>query len=123
MAAGIATLQTLDADPPYDRLDATTGTLQQGLTDALSAAGISVCSNRVGSMLTLFFGPGPVFDYDSSKLSDLDRFARFHRAMLQRGVYLPPSQFEAVMVSAAHTQDDMQFAIDAAKDAAESVAG
>jgi glutamate-1-semialdehyde 2,1-aminomutase len=64
-----------------------------------------------------------VIDYESSKSSDLDLFAEFHRAMLQWGVYLPPSQFEAVMVSAAHTEDDVRFAIDAAKDAAGSLAG
>ena len=123
MAAGIATLQALEADPPYDALDATSATLGDGFTDALTADGSDVCSNRVGSMLTWFFGPGPVVDYNTAGLSDPDRFARFHRAMFERGVYLPPSRFEAVMVSVAHTQEDIQMAIAAAKDAAESLTG
>jgi glutamate-1-semialdehyde 2,1-aminomutase len=74
--------------------------------------------NRVGSMFTFFFTGRPVTDYDSAKTSDTQRFARFHRAMLEQGVYLAPSQFEAGFVSAAHGEEDIRTTVEAARRAA-----
>ena len=76
-----------------------------------------MCFNRVGSMLTWFFTAGPVTDWNSASKSDTEAFGRFFRAMLDNGVYLPPSQFEAAFLSAAHTQEDVQRTIAAAKQA------
>ena len=121
MAAGIATLQQLEVDPPYRALESISLKLEQGLLESLGSKGKSVCTNRVGSMLTLFFAAGPVVNYQSSKTSNLDQFAQFHSAMLERGVYLPPSQFEAAMVSVAHSEDDIDFVVNAASDAAASI--
>jgi glutamate-1-semialdehyde 2,1-aminomutase len=104
MAAGIATLCELKEHPPYDRLDLLTGSLCDGLARAATEAGVPHTIGRVGSMWTLFFAPGPVVDYDSAKASDTARFARFFWAMMDRGVYLPCSQFEAAFVSTAHTE-------------------
>src|SRR5207253_488042 len=104
MAAGIATLQELRDRPPYAKLDALTHKLTDGLTAAARAANVPHCLQRVGSMWTLFFTPGPVTDYDSAKTSDTAGFARFFWAMMDRGVYLPCSQFEAAFVSTAHTE-------------------
>ena len=78
---------------------------------------MKACINRVGSMLTLFFTPGPVTDYASAKTSDTGLFARFFHAMLSRGVYLPPAQFEAAFVSLAHTITDIEGTVAAARDA------
>ena len=102
MAAGIATLQELRDHPPYDRLEAV-GDRAGGWPDPHAAANLPHVINRVGSMWTLFFTAGPVVDYALAKHSDTARFARFFWAMMDRGVYLPCSQFEAAFVSAAHT--------------------
>jgi len=94
-------LRHLKAHPEiYDQLEARAAELC-----AAAPAGITV--NRVGSMFTFFFTDGPVTDYESAKRSDTARFGRFFRAMLERGVYLAPSQFEAAFVSAAHTEEDI----------------
>jgi glutamate-1-semialdehyde 2,1-aminomutase len=79
-----------------------------------------VTGNRVGAMFTFFFTDQPVTDWESAKRSDTARFGRFFRAMLDRGIYLAPSQFEAAFLSAAHTDDDIQRTIDAARDAFET---
>lgn len=76
-----------------------------------------MCCNRVGSMFTWFFTAGPVTDWESAAKSDTKAFARFFRAMLDKGVYLPPSQFEAAFLSAAHTESDIQQTIAAARQA------
>ncbi|HEX4590629.1 MAG TPA: glutamate-1-semialdehyde 2,1-aminomutase [Gemmataceae bacterium] len=120
MAAGIATLRELRENPPYERLDALTGTLCGGLTAAAEAAGVPHVLNRVGSMWTLFFAPGPVTDYGTARASDTAAFGRFFWGMMDRGVYLPCSQFEAAFVSAAHTDDLIGQTLAAA---AESLAG
>jgi len=80
---------------------------------AAAPPGITV--NRVGSMFTWFFTSDPVTDYDSAKHSDTARFGAFHRRMLDRGIYLPPSQFEAAFVSAAHTAEDIRKTVEAAR--------
>jgi glutamate-1-semialdehyde 2,1-aminomutase len=112
VAAGLAMLRHLKANPQvYTRLEACGAKLA-----AAAPPGVTV--NRVGSMFTFFFAPQPVTDWESAKQSDTDRFARFFRAMLDRGVYLAPSQFEAAFVSAAHTDEDIDRTIHAAREAA-----
>ena len=103
VAAGIATLQVLRAQPPYAILDKRAGRLARGLTRFLKDAGIPHQVNRVGSMMTVFFTNGPITNYEDAKRSDTVKFSAFHKAMLGRGVYLPPSQYESWFVSAAHT--------------------
>jgi glutamate-1-semialdehyde 2,1-aminomutase len=113
-AAGLATLGALEDKGVYESLDRMAATLERGLGEAAKATGVSVVSNRVGSMMTLFFCEGPVTDYDSAKRCDTDRYARYFRAMLSRGVSLAPSQFEAAFVSTAHTDEDISRTIEAA---------
>jgi glutamate-1-semialdehyde 2,1-aminomutase len=117
MAAGLTTLRLLRDDPPYDRLESLSARLAEGLHRAAVDAKVPHVLQRVGSMLTLFFHPGPVTNYEEAKRSDTGRFARFFWAMLARGVYLPCSQFEAAFVSAAHTEDDIDQTIQAAAEA------
>jgi glutamate-1-semialdehyde 2,1-aminomutase len=117
MAAGMATLRLLRDRSPYDRLEALSARLAEGLDRGAMDAGIPHVVQRAGSMLTLFFHEGPVFDYDDARRSDTRRFARFFWEMLARGVYLPCSQFEAAFVSTAHTEDDIDRAIEAAREA------
>ena len=108
MAAGLATLSVLREDPGlYGRLEQTGARLERGLREGAASAGISVTINRVGSMFTMFFSGSPVTDYQSALRADTKRFAAYFREMLQRGVYLPPSQFEAAFLSAAHTDQDI----------------
>jgi glutamate-1-semialdehyde 2,1-aminomutase len=111
VAAGLAMLRYLKRHPEvYDQLEARTAELC-----AAAPAGVTV--NRVGSMFTWFFTDQPVTDYASAKRSDTTRFGRFFRAMLERGIYLAPSQFEAAFVSAAHTEEDIRETIVAAGEA------
>ncbi|HTK77161.1 MAG TPA: glutamate-1-semialdehyde 2,1-aminomutase [Gemmataceae bacterium] len=117
MAAGIATLRELKERPPYERLEALSRRLTDGLTKAASDAGVPHVLARVGSMWTLFFTSTPVVDLDTAKTSDTARFARFFWAMMDRGVYLPCSQFEAAFVSTAHTEDHIDTTIAAAREA------
>ncbi len=115
MAAGLATLRYLRARPEiYTQLDQTSGKLAEGVLKVAGKHGINLCVNRVGSMLTWFFQKGPVYDWDSAAKSDTQAFAGFHNRMLERGVYLPPSQYEALFVSAAHTDGDIARTIEAA---------
>jgi glutamate-1-semialdehyde 2,1-aminomutase len=114
-AAGCATLRVLRDDPPYDRLEQLSGRLEAGLRAAAADAGIAHQTARVGSMLTLFFSAEPVTDWDTASRSDTKRFERFFWGMLDRGVYLPCSQFEAMFVSAAHTEADVDATIAAAR--------
>jgi glutamate-1-semialdehyde 2,1-aminomutase len=110
VAAGLAMLRHLKANPQvYQRLEACGARLA-----ASAPEGVTV--NRVGSMFTFFFTEGPVTDWESAKLSDTARFGRFFRAMLDRGIYLAPSQFEAAFVSAAHTDADIDRTIQAARE-------
>jgi glutamate-1-semialdehyde 2,1-aminomutase len=113
MAAGKATLSQLDA-AAYERLEGTSARLAQGLADAARAAGVPVQVNRVGSMFTVFFSPNPVFDARTARACDTRRFGRFFHAMLEGGVYLPPSQFESAFVSVVHSDDDVEQTVAAA---------
>jgi glutamate-1-semialdehyde 2,1-aminomutase len=119
MAAGLATLRHLREHKQeiYPRLEKLSGELVTGVSGAAKSAGVPICHNRVGSMFTWFFQAGPVTNWTSAAKSDTEAFARFFRSMLDSGVYLPPSQFEAAFLSAAHTEDDIQRTIAAAKQA------
>jgi glutamate-1-semialdehyde 2,1-aminomutase len=116
-AAGCAMLRELRDRPPYERLERLSAMLERGLDEAASAAGIEVQLARVGSMLTLFFARAPVVDWPSASRCDTARFARYFWSMLERGVYLPCSQCEALFVSAAHTVADIEATIAAAREA------
>jgi glutamate-1-semialdehyde 2,1-aminomutase len=115
MAAGVATLLELRERPPYAKLEALSAKLADGLDQAATAAGVPHRVQRVGSMLTLFFTATPVTDYDTAKTSDTAKFAKFFWGMMDRGVYLPCSQFEAAFVSAAHTEADVNRTVAAAR--------
>ena len=117
VAAGLATLRALEDRKPYERLEALGARLESGMRAAADKVGMPLTINRVGSMLTAFFCEGPVRDYASAKAADTARYARFYQGMLDRGVYLAPSQFEAAFVSLAHTDADLEHAARAAADA------
>ncbi len=118
MAAGLAALRELKKNPAiYAQLEQRTTALVDGVLDAAKKKGVPLCANRVGSMFTWFFQRGPVSDWDTAAKSDTQAFAGFHRGMLERGIYLPPSQFEAMFVSAAHSEDDIRKTIAAAQEA------
>jgi glutamate-1-semialdehyde 2,1-aminomutase len=114
MAAGAAMLDLLARPGAYDTLEAASARLEDGLRRAARDTGTTATINRVGSMLTVFFCAGPVTDYASAKASDARRFARFFQAMLKRGVYLPPAQFEAAFVSLAHGEAEIDATVAAA---------
>jgi glutamate-1-semialdehyde 2,1-aminomutase len=114
MASGLATLRQLVKDNPYDKLESLAAQLADGLLQAGQSAGIPVQINRVGSMLTLFFNDAPVTDLTSATASDSERFAKWFHGMLNRGVYLPCSQFETLFVSTAHTPELIQKTLQAA---------
>jgi glutamate-1-semialdehyde 2,1-aminomutase len=115
MRAGLATLPKLESPGFYPALDAKAARLAAGLRSALDESGVPGQINRSGSLLTLFFSSTPVGDYAGAKKSGSARFAAFFREMLAQGILLPPSQFEALFVSAAHTDGDIDRAIAAAR--------
>jgi glutamate-1-semialdehyde 2,1-aminomutase len=117
MAAGAATLDVLDRERPWEALDQKGARLEKGLADALAAAGVPGVVTRVGSMGTAFFLDREPTDYASVKRADTARFGRFHALMLERGVYLPPSQFEAWFLSTQHDDAVIDQVIAAAQDA------
>ena len=110
MAAGLATLQALQAEDFYDDLENTASSLKHALHKAAEASEIDgkITINRVGSMLTVFFHPGPVRNFADADAANRDAFAAFFGAMLDEGIYLPPSPFEAMFVSAAHDAEDIK---------------
>ncbi|MBS1851737.1 MAG: glutamate-1-semialdehyde 2,1-aminomutase [Acidobacteria bacterium] len=119
MAAGVATLRHLREHKQeiYPRLERLSGKLVTGVAEAAKKAGVAACHNRVGSMFTWFFTAGPVTDWPSAAKSNTEAYGRFFRAMLESGVYLAPSQFEAAFLSAAHTDADVEHTIAAAEQA------
>jgi glutamate-1-semialdehyde 2,1-aminomutase len=123
MAAGLATLQILRDEPPYDRLEALSARLEDGLRKAAGDAKVPHVVQRVGSMLTLFFHDGPVENYADALGSDTKLFARFFWEMLARGVYLPCSQFEAAFVSGSHTEADIDHTVQAAAESLRAAVG
>ena len=123
MAAGYAQLRYLkEHKSVYQQLDKLSGELVTGVAAAAKAAGVPMTHNRVGSMFTWFFTQGPVTDWNSASKSDTEAFGRFFRSMLDSGVYLPPSQYEAAFLGAAHTEEDVQKTVAAAKQAFAMVA-
>jgi glutamate-1-semialdehyde 2,1-aminomutase len=112
-AAGLATLALLDGDA-YARIDATTDSLAAGLRTAAAEAGVPVQVSHTTGLLTVFFSGEPVRDYDDARACDTERYGAFCRAMLERGVYLPPSQFEAWFPSLAHTEAHVERTLAAA---------
>ena len=123
MAAGIATVGYLQehAGEVYPQLEATAKAVAEGVAAEAARAGVPLTVNRVGSMWTWFFTPGPVTDYAQAARSDTAAFGRFHRAMLDHGIWLPPSQFEAAFLSTAHGETEVAATIAAAREVFQSV--
>lgn len=121
MAAGLATLEELAERNPYPKLEALGQRLEAGLRKACESRGVPHWFARIGSMWTLFFAPNPVTDFDSAKKSDTAKFGRFFWAMMDRGVYLPCSQFEAAFLSSAMTDADVDATVEAARASLEAI--
>jgi len=121
MRAGLATLRLLAAEGFYAALDRQSARLAGGIRDALQSCGLAAQVNSAGSLLTLFFTAEPVRNYSAAKTSDLQRFAAFFTAMLDRGVFLPPSQFEALFVSAAHTEEEIDRTLAACRQSLQEI--
>jgi glutamate-1-semialdehyde 2,1-aminomutase len=123
MAAGIATVSYLQehADEVYPQLEATSKAVTEGVAAEAAKAGVPLTLNRVGAMWTWFFTPHPVTNYEEAAKSDTAAFGRFHRSMLDQGVWLPPSQFEAAFLSTAHGQAETAATIAAASEAFKAV--
>ena len=117
MAAGCAMLKQLRDRKAevYPKIEKLSENLVHGISQAAKDAGVPLCANRVGSMFTWFFQKGPVTDWDGASRSNTEMFGRFFREMLDQGVYLPPSQYEAAFLGASHTEEDVQRTIAAAK--------
>jgi glutamate-1-semialdehyde 2,1-aminomutase len=123
MAAGIATISYLEehAGVVYPRLETTAQAIAEGVAVEAANAGIALTLNRVGSMWTWFFNEDPITNYDEAARSDTAAFGRFHRAMLEQGIWLPPSQFEAAFLSTAHGDAEVHATIEAARTAFRSI--
>lgn len=119
MAAGIATITHLIEHQAevYPQLERVTQSIAEGVAELAQQAGVPLTTNRVGSMFTWFFTTGPVTDFASASASDTAAFARFHRRILEAGVWLPPSQFEAAFVSVAHGPTEVELVLEAARGA------
>ncbi len=116
VSAGLAVLGILEKPGVYETLDALGKRLGDGLLEAARDAGHDAVLNRIGSMMTLFFGKGPVNDFDGAAACDAKKYAKFHNAMLEKGFYFAPSAFEAAFVSLAHTEKDIDRTLEAARD-------
>jgi glutamate-1-semialdehyde 2,1-aminomutase len=115
MAAGIRTLELLREPGVYDGLESKAARLADGLRDVFAEAEVPLAINRVGSMMTLFFSAAEVADWASVSASDKDAFGRFFHRMIKEGVYLPPSGFEAMFVSTAHGDAEIDATVEAAR--------
>jgi glutamate-1-semialdehyde 2,1-aminomutase len=116
MTAGIKTLEILARPGAYEHLDTVTSNLINGIMAAAREAGHEVTGGSISGMFGFFFNPGPVNNFEDAAKSDADKFGRFHRGMLEQGVYLAPSMYEAGFTSLAHTDEDIEFTINAAKE-------
>lgn len=116
MTAGIKTLELLHKPGTYEQLDRITKKLADGLLAIGKETGNPICGGQLSAMFGIFFNKGPVHNYDDAKKSDLTKFSKFHRGMLERGIYLAPSQFEAGFTSLAHTEEDIDRTLAAAKE-------
>ncbi|HET7459722.1 MAG TPA: glutamate-1-semialdehyde 2,1-aminomutase [Longimicrobium sp.] len=123
MAAGLAQLRILRDEDPYPVLERRTARLVEGLLSVARELGVPASGGSLGSMWGMFFAPGPVRDFEQAKTSDVPRFNRFFHAMLERGVFLAPSQFEAGFTSTAHTDADVDATIGAAREALRAALG
>ena len=123
LAAGLKTLELIAAPGFYEALEARTGALTEGLCQAAARAGVAPTANRAGGLFGVFFRADPVTDYAGALASDLRQFQAFFQAMLERGIYLAPSAFEAGFVSAAHGEAEIQATLEAAAEAFAVVAG
>jgi len=121
MAAGIATLNILRDERIYDELEKKSKNLFEGIKEKAEEKGVSIRINRIGSMGSIFFTEHDVYDFDTVMRSDKEKFKRFYREMLSKGVYLAPSPFEAIFVSYAHTDEAIEYTIDAAEKAFENL--
>jgi len=117
MTAGIETLGILKESRVYEELERKSSLLENGMSEAASTAGVNTQLPRQGSMFTIFFAKDVVTDYETASKADTELYAKFFHHMLSEGVYLPPSEFEAAFVSAAHTDEDIEVTIDAASEA------
>ena len=117
MTAGIETLKILKGKKTYRDLKNNTTFLVDGILRCSKKRGIPVTINQAAGLFTVFFTEGPVMDYQSAKTSDTERFAQFFIQMMEQGVYLPPSQFEAWFVSLAHSQKDLEKTVEACDEA------
>jgi glutamate-1-semialdehyde 2,1-aminomutase len=122
VAAGLAALRLIDQEDPHPSLRARAGRLVQGLSAACADAGVDAGANRAESLFSLFFTREPVIDFASARRADHQAYARFFHAMLDRGVWLPPSGYEAWFLSAAHSDEDVERTIESARGAAEAIA-
>ena len=121
MTAGIKTLELLQKPGTYEYLDQITKKLSEGLVSIAKETGHAACGGQISAMFGLFFTDGPVHNYDDAKKSALTKFGRFHRGMLERGIYLAPSQFEAGFTSFAHTDEDVEKTLAAAREVMSSL--
>ncbi len=111
MSAGLKTLEILKRPGTYEYLNTITGNLVKGIITAGQATGHDIFADHVGGMFGFFFHKGPVKNYQEAKQADVAKFAKFHRLMLERGIYLAPSPFEAGFTSLSHTAEDIQHTI------------
>ena len=121
MTAGIKTLELLQKPGTYEQLDKITKKLSDGLLKIAKEAGHAACGGQISGMFGLLIAAGPVHNYDHAKKSDLTKFSRFHRGMLEHGIYLAPSQFEAGFTSLAHTEEDVERTLAAAREVMASI--
>jgi glutamate-1-semialdehyde 2,1-aminomutase len=115
MTAGIKTLELLSKPGTYEYLEKITQKLADGLLKIAKDTGHAACGGHISAMFGMFFTAGPVNNYEDAKKSDTAKFGRFHRGMLEHGIYLAPSQFEAGFTSLAHTEEDIEQTLAAAK--------
>ncbi len=121
MTAGIKTLELLHKPGTYEQLNNITKKLADGLLAIGKETGHGICGGYISAMFGMFFNQGPVHNYEDAKKSDLSKFTKFHRGMLERGIYLAPSQFEAGFTSLAHTEEDIDKTLAAAKEVISSL--
>ncbi len=113
MAAGLETLRILKGTEPYRDLDEKAETFSTNVVDLAEKHDITICPSRVGSMMSFFFQEGPVQNYTDAAASDTERFAQFHKSLLDQGIYMPPSQFETVFMNVPHTRDHLNRTLEA----------
>jgi glutamate-1-semialdehyde 2,1-aminomutase len=117
VSAGLYMLRRIESEPPFGRLEELGARLERGMLSNIESLGLKLSVNRAGSVLTLFFGPGPVQDFSDSKKSDTAAFGRYFHAMLEQGIFVAPSQYEAMFISAAHTEQEIDRTVEANRNA------